>query len=122
MEGADGFVVVHPDWWGGPPAVLKGWLDRVLRPGTAYEYEGEVPEARSVVGLLEGRKALTVITGDADDPGPLEGFWKERIWGYCGAESWLLYAPRVRDSAVRDREVFRDRVIDVLGQIFPARD
>ena len=27
---ADGIVVVHPNWWGQPPAILKGWVDRVL--------------------------------------------------------------------------------------------
>ena len=32
---ADGYVVVHPNWWGQPPAVLKGWLDRVFRQGVS---------------------------------------------------------------------------------------
>jgi NAD(P)H dehydrogenase (quinone) len=29
---ADGIVIVHPNWWGQPPAILKGWVDRVIRP------------------------------------------------------------------------------------------
>jgi len=29
---ADGIIVVHPNWWGQPPAILKGWIDRVIRP------------------------------------------------------------------------------------------
>ncbi len=33
---ADGLLVVHPNWWGKPPAILAGWLDRVLVPGVAY--------------------------------------------------------------------------------------
>jgi hypothetical protein len=101
--------------------VLKGWLDRVFRPGTAYEYEGDVPEARKVVGLLTGRRALVVVTGDAEDPGPLKEFWEERVWGYCGARGRLLYAPRVRESTVRDREMFRDRVVETLKDTFPTR-
>ena len=32
ISGADGIIVVHPNWWGQPPAILKGWIDRVLRP------------------------------------------------------------------------------------------
>ncbi len=28
----------HPNWWGQPPAILKGWVDRVLRPGVAYDW------------------------------------------------------------------------------------
>ena len=32
----------HPNWWGMPPAILKGWVDRVVRPGLAYEFlEGD---------------------------------------------------------------------------------
>ena len=31
IKEADGIVVVHPNWWGQPPAILKGWVDRVLR-------------------------------------------------------------------------------------------
>ncbi len=38
---ADGVVVFHPDWWGQPPAILKGWIDRVLRQGVAYDLEGD---------------------------------------------------------------------------------
>ena len=42
----DGLVVVHPNWWGKPPAILAGWLDRVLVPGVAYQLPtaGAVPE------------------------------------------------------------------------------
>jgi putative NADPH-quinone reductase len=35
---ADGIVIIHPNWWGQPPAILKGWIDRVIRPGVAYEF------------------------------------------------------------------------------------
>ena len=35
---ADGYLIVHPNWWAMPPAILKGWLDRVLRQGVAYEF------------------------------------------------------------------------------------
>jgi putative NADPH-quinone reductase len=33
---AEGVIFVHPTWWMGPPAILKGWLDRVWRPGIAF--------------------------------------------------------------------------------------
>ena len=33
---ADGIIVIHPNWWGQPPAIMKGWVDRVLRVGVAY--------------------------------------------------------------------------------------
>jgi NAD(P)H dehydrogenase (quinone) len=35
---ADLVLIFHPNWWSQPPAILKGWIDRVFRLGTAYEY------------------------------------------------------------------------------------
>ena len=35
---AHGIIIVHPNWWGQPPAILKGWVDRVLRENTAYTF------------------------------------------------------------------------------------
>lgn len=32
VKRADALVFVYPTWWYGPPAMLKGWLDRVLIP------------------------------------------------------------------------------------------
>lgn len=40
LERAGAVLLVCPLWWSGPPAVLKGWLDRVWRPGLAYEVDG----------------------------------------------------------------------------------
>ena len=33
---AEGVIFTHPTWWSGPPAMLKGWLERVWRPGIAF--------------------------------------------------------------------------------------
>ena len=30
---ADGIIIIHPNWWGQPPAILKGWVDRCCVPG-----------------------------------------------------------------------------------------
>jgi putative NADPH-quinone reductase len=37
IEWCDTLIFVYPTWWYGLPAVLKGWLDRVLVPGLAFE-------------------------------------------------------------------------------------
>ena len=40
LRTCDGLVFIYPDWWGTPPALLKGWIDRMFRPGIAYQFEG----------------------------------------------------------------------------------
>lgn len=36
LRWAEGIVLVYPTWWYSQPAMLKGWLDRVWRPGVAF--------------------------------------------------------------------------------------
>ena len=64
---ADGIIVVHPNWWGQPPAVLKGWIDRVIRPGVAYEFIGEDGGEGVPRGLLKAHAALVFNTGDTQE-------------------------------------------------------
>ena len=54
IAATDGIVIIHPNWWGQPPAILKGWVDRVIRPGIAYKFlDGDQGEGIPV-GLLKG--------------------------------------------------------------------
>ncbi|OYU40453.1 MAG: NAD(P)H dehydrogenase [Pseudorhodobacter sp. PARRP1] len=41
LHWAEGLIFTHPTWWSGPPAILKGWLDRILRPGVAFHIHGK---------------------------------------------------------------------------------
>lgn len=119
LENADAYVVVHPDWWGGPPAVLKGWIDRVFRPGTAYE----LPEGfghKEPEGLLRGRKAMVIVTGDGDSPGPLEEFWVDRIWSYCGVTASFQYFPNLRDSTETMRKEFINQILVELSKLIKS--
>lgn len=91
IAAADGIVFVHPDWWGMPPAILKGWVDRVLRPGVTYRFlEGDndegIPE-----GLLKAKAALVFNTSNTPRERELEAFgdplemlWKDCICSFCG--------------------------------------
>jgi putative NADPH-quinone reductase len=88
---ACGIVIVHPNWWGMPPAILAGWVDRVLRPGVAYEFlEGDGGEGVPR-GMLEAHAALVVNTSNTAREreervfgDPLERIWKDCVFGLCG--------------------------------------
>ena len=91
IAAADGIVIVHPNWWGQPPAILKGWVDRVIRPSVAYEFlEGDSGEGIPN-GLLKARAALVFNTSNTETQrekdvfgDPLETIWKNCIFGLCG--------------------------------------
>ncbi len=84
---ADSLVFVHPDWWGTMPALLKGWIDRVFRPGVAYEYEGPEFVTKTRIPLMSGKSASVCITSDQlvpPDGHPIEQIWKKHILAFCG--------------------------------------
>lgn len=58
---ADHLVFVYPTWWGTAPAMLKGFLDRILAPGFAFNVcDGGI----GYQGLLGGRSAQLITTMD----------------------------------------------------------
>ncbi|SDD47112.1 NAD(P)H-dependent oxidoreductase [Ruegeria marina] len=60
MRWAEALVLVYPTWMYGPPAILKGWLERVWLPGVAFDIpDGLKKRAR---GKLQNIKSFTVIT------------------------------------------------------------
>jgi putative NADPH-quinone reductase len=88
---ADGIIIVHPNWWDMPPAILKGWIDRVLRPEIAYRFgpndKGEIVS----FGLLKAKSAIIFNTANTPEENtrgvfgdPLEGLWKKCVFGLCG--------------------------------------
>jgi NAD(P)H dehydrogenase (quinone) len=123
VAAADGYVVVHPNWWAMPPAMLKGWIDRVLRQGTAYEFG-----PTGVAGLLKGRRAVVFTTSNTprDEEvrifgDPLENLWKTCIFGFCGVDD---FARRNFESIIlstkQQRTGWLAEVREIIKQRFPA--
>lgn len=125
---ADGIVIVHPNWWGQPPAILKGWVDRVIRPGVAYEFlEGDSGEGVPN-GLLKARAALVFNTTNTTREreqavfgDPLETIWKNCIFGLCGVSNFhRRMVGIVVTSSEAERRAWLDTVRADVEAFFPA--
>ncbi|HMO49655.1 MAG TPA: NAD(P)H-dependent oxidoreductase [Kiritimatiellia bacterium] len=88
IRNADHLVFVFPVWWGGLPALLKGFIDRVLLPGFAFKYHKNSPWWDR---LLTGRSAELWMTMDAPAwyyrwvvRRPAYHQMKTAILGFCG--------------------------------------
>lgn len=108
LQTADLILVFHPNWWSQPPAILKGWIDRVFRLNTAYAY----PEGTGLdgvpVGLLRAKAALvfntsnTALAREQEVFGdPLDRLWKTSVLDLCGVRNVMrrLYGPMATSSA-----------------------
>lgn len=71
IKWADHLVWIHPVWWGGLPAIMKGFIDRLFLPGFAFQYR-----ENSILWdkLLKGKTAHIITTLD------------QPSWYY-----WLIY-------------------------------
>ena len=108
---SDLVVVVHPNYRNQAPAMLKGWVDRVIRSGVAFRYEGEAGERGEQVGLLGGKSALVINTADCPEESdrkygfPIRKFWEKFVFGNSGIENCYYRSfYNVLFSSLQERE------------------
>ncbi|MBM3883787.1 MAG: flavodoxin family protein [Verrucomicrobia bacterium] len=126
---AEGLVVVHPNYWSRPPAILCGWADRVLRPGHAYNFEPDGRGGARPVGLLKVQVGMVFNTANTPQEqeearlgDPLEVHWRQVVFGLCGIPLTLRqnFSPVVTSTAEQRRAWLRD-VQAAIEQHFPTR-
>ena len=122
LEQADLLILQYPMWWHLPPAMLKGWLDRVFIYGEVY-----TSKKRFENGRFAGKRAmLSVTVGTSRRPTPRRPQRRHRLllWpvnfslayvGYTvlqpfvayGVEAGLRYSDATRSRA-RLKRITRD--------------
>ncbi|WP_341900883.1 NAD(P)H-dependent oxidoreductase [Fluviicola taffensis] len=59
LEQADHLVFIFPIWWELMPAMTKGFIDKVIFPGVAYDYKAN---GYGMIPIFKNIKSVTVIT------------------------------------------------------------
>ncbi|WP_076488725.1 NAD(P)H-dependent oxidoreductase [Alkalispirochaeta americana] len=126
LRAAEGIVIIHPNWWGQPPAILKGWVDRVFRAGVAY---GNEDSAGGTVehGLLSTEFAVVLNTSETSRDveenilgDPLETLWKNCIFRFCGVKNVhrrsfsivMTSTPEEREGWLREARALVTRAVE----------
>ena len=129
IRDADGIIIVHPNWWGQPPAILKGYIDRVIRAGVAYEFlEGDDGEGVPN-GLLKAETAIVFNTSNTPEErelevfgDPLEAIWKNCIFDLCGVKNFYRKMYRVIvTSSHEERQQWLEDVEKTVDKYFPPQ-
>jgi len=124
---AEGIIIVHPNWWGQPPAILKGWVDRIIRPGIAYEFQEDDNGEGVPIGLLKAKAAIIFNTSNTPEAreinvfgDPLERIWKDCIFDLCGVQNFYRKMYRVIvTSSASQRELWLNDVKETVTKYFP---
>jgi len=114
---SDFLFFVHPNWWGQPPAMMKGYVDRVIRPPYAYD----MPEG-ALSGLpiqkLKGKYGIVYTTSNTDAEretnylgDPLNLIWQKGTFEFCGIEDY--YRRMFRIVSESTEEVRKNWLSDV---------
>ncbi|HTR18788.1 MAG TPA: NAD(P)H-dependent oxidoreductase [Candidatus Paceibacterota bacterium] len=106
---ADHFVVIHPVWWVGMPAILKGLFDRAWLPGSAFRYIKTKHGTNTIFWhrLFRGKTARIVITSGTAPwivrflPGNVNAQLKWGILWFAGFKvrtTWFGPAEHISDA------------------------
>lgn len=115
IQNADHLVWIHPVWWGGLPAITKGFIDRLFLPGMAFQYrENSVWWDK----LLKGKTAHIITT--LDQPGwyyrfvyarPSVNQLKKCILQFCGIKPVKVrYIGIIKTADEEQREKWLQKV------------
>ena len=123
---ADGIVIVHPNWWGQPPAILTGWGDRVLRENVAYAFPEGDNGGGLPLGLLKAKAALVFNTSNTPPErenevfgDPLQRLWRDCIFAFCGVNVFDRLMFRViADSSEAERKTWLQQAEALVEQYF----
>ena len=120
---------MHPNYWSAPPAILRGWVDRVLRPGRAYNFVPDGQGGAKPVGLLKASVGLVFTTANTPHDkevalfgDPLETHWLKVVFGLCGVTQTRRwdFSP-VIVSTPEQRQQWLDEVRGAVARYFPRR-
>ncbi len=122
IQWCEHMVWVHPIWWYGYPAVMKGFIDRIFLPGVAFKYEKGKAFPRK---LWKGKTARIICT--ADTPlwynrwflkNPSVNQLKKGTLEFCGIKPVrVTYLGPVKDAKEETRRKWLQQVSKLGGQL-----
>jgi putative NADPH-quinone reductase len=120
IQWANHLVWIHPVWWGGLPAISKGFVDRLFLPGFAFKYRDNSVWWDK---LLAGKTAHIITT--LDKPSwyyrltfgrPSVNQLKKSILEFCGVKPVkVTYVGPIRNSELITRTKYLEKV-ELLGK------
>ena len=119
ISAADLITVIFPLWWSGYPAILKGWIDRVLQHGFAFKYSRD----KGAKPLLTDKKIQLITTMGAsvdeyENNGMMDAIAMtlgDNVWSFCGCvDAGMVVLGEVPGMSDQDRMSILSEIEDTL--------
>ena len=121
LQSAEALIVQFPTWCFGPPAMLKGFLDRVLMPGVGFDLSDPrhvrplLGHIRKLAGIVTYGRSRWTALGMADPPRKIvTRYLRWYVAKGAPVQYHALYHMNVADEA--RREAFKARVRSAMAQ------
>ncbi len=104
---AEHIVFVYPTWWGAMPAILKGFIDRIILPGFAFKFTGKYKWKKLLFG-----KTARIITTMNNNPLIYRIIFrssgvrvmKQSILEFCGIRTKVMMVGPVKDAPEKKKK------------------
>ncbi|WP_108822647.1 NAD(P)H-dependent oxidoreductase [Dysgonomonas sp. Marseille-P4361] len=118
LQWAEHIVWIYPTWWAAPPALMKGFIERLFLPGFTFEYQETSPFPKK---LLKGKTSEIISTMDSpvwyykwivkDVGGKMI---RKNIGAFCGIKNIrTTYLAVIKQSTPEKRKQWLDKVEDI---------
>jgi NAD(P)H dehydrogenase (quinone) len=122
LRAAEIVVFVYPTWWSGLPAILKGWMEKVLVPGVGFTFNARghvrpgLTHVTHIVGISTYGSPRTYVAAINDNGRRIITRAFRMSCGVRTRTSWMgLYAMDTRTDS--ERAAFLDRIDRKLSSI-----
>ena len=119
IKDADLITLIFPLWWSGYPAILKGWIDRVLLHGFAFKFS----QKSGATPLLTNKKIQIITTMGAsveeyEKNGLMDAMamtMGDNVWSYCGCvDAGMVVLGEIPGMTDNDRLAILSEIEDTL--------
>ena len=123
VKASEGLIFVHPNWWGSPPAMLRGWIERVFRQDSMYNFTAAGPVSyigdKTVQIFSTSNTPRDVELNIYKDP--VGHFWKTLVFGLLGTKS-LEHRnfEQIVLSTPEQRTAWLDEVAETIKNRYPV--
>jgi len=123
---AHGIVIIHPTWWGQMPAILKGWVDRVIKNGIAFAFIQDEEGNEKRVRLIKIKTAVVINTANSSTKReetlgrPLQNLWQKSVFSFLQVKDFhRMVFSIVSESTLKERLSWLDETEEFIALHFP---